>query len=35
MNVTVARRAVEDIRTYENLIGGRWQAAADGARWRW
>jgi len=30
MNVTVARRAVEDIRTYENLIGGKWQAAADG-----
>jgi aldehyde dehydrogenase (NAD+) len=30
MNVTVARGAVEDIGTYQNLIGGKWQAAADG-----
>ena len=30
MSVNVARRAVEDSGTYQNLIGGKWQAAADG-----
>jgi aldehyde dehydrogenase (NAD+) len=30
MSVTTAKRAVEDIATFQNLVGGRWQPAADG-----
>lgn len=29
MSVTIAKRAVEDISTFHNLVGGKWQLASD------